>query len=462
MKNLILFILIASLLGCTKNNGVIYHEATINNEGTDSIVPVSGGKVGDIKFAQATIAPNTFSTPVKVTITKYDDKEMIKFFDEMTQGVKEIMSKSNYFIKLSVDGLQPNKPVLVDIGVPAEILSKLSSNSVVQAYCQINEYSENEDFLDFLPVPTIESSDHKIVQVSVEAQDFVQNGKSMDAFIILVVAPKPFPGEFRIPQSVNEDECYKSRCISPLVDYFVTSNFALRRVHPVLKNIDGSPKVRPHNGSDLRANVNTLVHSVLDGDVLSAGTVKGFGNLIKIQHALSNGSITTYYAHLNSMTVKPGQHVKEGELIGLSGKTGNVDHEHLHFEMRYNNIPVDPNLFTNASSIQLESVTANPANLGQGVVCLIPDPNSGIIVRGNAFNHVIKYRDPYNKIKYTQLITQLKSLSTSPTYVYDMAGFDEKNMILNSIACKASNVIERAYILCKDKSKSNCVDVAYR
>jgi murein DD-endopeptidase MepM/ murein hydrolase activator NlpD len=65
----------------------------------------------------------------------------------------------------------------------------------------------------------------------------------------------------------------------------------------------------------------------------------GFGNLIIIRHY--NG-LETYYAHLSKILVKVNQVVKSGDLIALGGSTGRSRGPHLHFEIRYKDIPLDP------------------------------------------------------------------------------------------------------------------------
>ena len=56
---------------------------------------------------------------------------------------------------------------------------------------------------------------------------------------------------------------------------------------------------------------------------------------------------TTLYAKLSKINVKVNQYVKTGELIGLSGNTGKSTGPHIHFEIRKNNIPLDPQNFIN-------------------------------------------------------------------------------------------------------------------
>ena len=65
----------------------------------------------------------------------------------------------------------------------------------------------------------------------------------------------------------------------------------------------------------------------------------GYGNYTCIQHT---GSLSTCYGHQSSFAVSAGQSVKQGQVIGSSGNTGNSTGPHLHFETRINGSPVDP------------------------------------------------------------------------------------------------------------------------
>ena len=108
---------------------------------------------------------------------------------------------------------------------------------------------------------------------------------------------------------------------------------------------------QPHRAIDLRAAVGTPVYAAEDGTVDWVQTWDGrstsgdqsYGNLVRIRHADYNGGkLQTLYAHLKESKVKYGQAVKEGELIGYSGNTGNSTGPHLHFEVRLNGTRCNP------------------------------------------------------------------------------------------------------------------------
>lgn len=107
-----------------------------------------------------------------------------------------------------------------------------------------------------------------------------------------------------------------------------------------------------HQAIDMRALVGTPVMAAEDGTVeivyhwngkRTQGDTNSYGNMVKIRHANWNGgTVHTLYAHLNSITVKQGQVVKTGEIIGYSGNTGNSFGAHLHFEVRWKNKRTNP------------------------------------------------------------------------------------------------------------------------
>ena len=112
----------------------------------------------------------------------------------------------------------------------------------------------------------------------------------------------------------------------------ITSAFGPRN-HPVLN------RQRMHNGIDFGSGMNAEVYSAADGRVKLAQYSNSFGNWIIIEH--SNG-YTSVYAHLNSFNVKKGDMVSKGDLIGLTGSTGRSTGPHLHYEVRLNGTPVNP------------------------------------------------------------------------------------------------------------------------
>jgi len=109
-----------------------------------------------------------------------------------------------------------------------------------------------------------------------------------------------------------------------------------------------------HTGVDIEVAMRTPVHAAADGIVYSAEYNRGYGNLVTIDHG--NG-MRTWYAHLSEFEVIPGQEVRRGEVIALSGNTGRVTAPHLHFEVRVGGSPVNPYPYLQRSAILQQQVT---------------------------------------------------------------------------------------------------------
>jgi murein DD-endopeptidase MepM/ murein hydrolase activator NlpD len=94
-----------------------------------------------------------------------------------------------------------------------------------------------------------------------------------------------------------------------------------------------------HAGIDIAVPEGTPIRAADSGSVVIAAYTGGYGNYTCIQHT---GSLSTCYGHQSSFAVSAGQSVKQGQVIGYSGNTGNSTGPHLHFETRINGSPVDP------------------------------------------------------------------------------------------------------------------------
>ena len=99
-------------------------------------------------------------------------------------------------------------------------------------------------------------------------------------------------------------------------------------------------KAADGRGLDIAAPEGSAVHAAGDGEVLYASDeIASFGKMIVVRHA--DGYVTTY-AHLQDMAVTKGVQVKRGQILGKSGKTGDVKTPRLHFELRKGDASLDP------------------------------------------------------------------------------------------------------------------------
>jgi murein DD-endopeptidase MepM/ murein hydrolase activator NlpD len=97
-----------------------------------------------------------------------------------------------------------------------------------------------------------------------------------------------------------------------------------------------------HAGIDIANNLETPINSVADGVVIHASYAPYYGNLVIIDHDFGK---RTVYGHLMRIDVEVGDNVIKGQPIGLMGNTGRSTGSHLHYEVRENNVPVNPFLY---------------------------------------------------------------------------------------------------------------------
>lgn len=113
---------------------------------------------------------------------------------------------------------------------------------------------------------------------------------------------------------------------------WVTSPFG-RRISPFTGQVD------MHTGIDISGKVGTPIKAPAMGEVKFAGTDANYGKTVVISHG---SGLTTRYAHMNTITVREGDSVNRGDVIGELGNTGRSTGPHLHYEVRLNGVSVDP------------------------------------------------------------------------------------------------------------------------
>jgi len=107
-----------------------------------------------------------------------------------------------------------------------------------------------------------------------------------------------------------------------------------------LRNPTTASVPKNHTGTDIAAVTGTKIISATDGTVICTSSKGDFGNHLKIQV----NDVIILYAHCNKLYVKEGATIKQGQEIAEVGATGNTTGPHLHFEIRYQNRYVDPQL----------------------------------------------------------------------------------------------------------------------
>jgi len=132
----------------------------------------------------------------------------------------------------------------------------------------------------------------------------------------------------------------------PVVGGYISSVFGMR-IDPF------TGELSMHSGIDFAGSEGEAVDAVAAGVVTWAGDRSGYGNLVEIDHG--NG-YATRYGHNETILVHVGEVVKKGEVIALMGSTGRSTGPHVHFEVLYNGVAIDPARFVKAAGISQVAV----------------------------------------------------------------------------------------------------------
>jgi murein DD-endopeptidase MepM/ murein hydrolase activator NlpD len=139
-------------------------------------------------------------------------------------------------------------------------------------------------------------------------------------------------GEVAAAMAQRSDSWASIPTVRPLYGAIVTSRYGLRR-DPFNRHL------AYHLGVDLLAPYGTPVRATAGGLVVRAGRASGYGQMVEIDHG--NG-LHTRYAHNSRLAVEEGIYVRRGQILAYVGSSGRASAPHLHFEVRLNGVPVNP------------------------------------------------------------------------------------------------------------------------
>jgi murein DD-endopeptidase MepM/ murein hydrolase activator NlpD len=126
--------------------------------------------------------------------------------------------------------------------------------------------------------------------------------------------------------------------IPPTAGY-LSSGFGVR-VSPFSRsNEAGDGLLGYHTGIDISNALDTPIQATADGEVVEAGWMDRYGWGVRVRHTDDQ---ETLYGHMNHLNVKVGQKVSRGDILGAMGRSGNATGVHLHYEVRRNGKPVNP------------------------------------------------------------------------------------------------------------------------
>ncbi len=128
----------------------------------------------------------------------------------------------------------------------------------------------------------------------------------------------------------------------PTKSKFIASKFGMRW-HPIYNDL------REHTGIDLGGAYGDDIYAAAAGTVIFSRYNSGYGYTVRIDHG---DGIKTVYAHASRLLVKEGETVEKGQLIAKVGSTGVSTGSHLHFEVRIDNVPVDPLPFISTGEVE--------------------------------------------------------------------------------------------------------------
>lgn len=165
----------------------------------------------------------------------------------------------------------------------------------------------------------------------VKAAYFLHNDKPFYAFEFQTDSVKGIIDYF----NENAKNLRRAFLKSPIkFQYRISSRYNLRRRIALYGN-----KIRPHKGTDFAANVGTPILATANGTVTKSSYTRGNGNYVKIRH---NATYETQYLHMKKRNAKVGQYVKQGDVIGWVGMTGNTSGPHVCYRFWKNGKQVDP------------------------------------------------------------------------------------------------------------------------
>jgi murein DD-endopeptidase MepM/ murein hydrolase activator NlpD len=154
--------------------------------------------------------------------------------------------------------------------------------------------------------------------------------------IIIISEAKDVPVTSRLsvqPKMLAGSANLNMPSIWPVAGTFGKSGFGIRR------NPFGGSSTEFHKGQDISAPYGASVIATADGTVVIAGWLRGYGQVVYIDHG--NG-ISTRYGHLSRIDVMVGQTIKRGQQLGLVGSTGRSTGPHLHYEVRLDGQATNP------------------------------------------------------------------------------------------------------------------------
>ena len=263
-------------------------------------VTVNNGKKKDIKLIKKMLVQIVVSLLIYLSFYIIQNNNYI-FSEDFLKKTNEILSYDMNFVQIYENVKQNVEQGINKIkGNNKEIIENSNENAIGGAEENIiNNTTQIQDSNEIQNNEQISEQDSETTQLSQEEQD-IANIKATTTFI------KPLEGK-------------------------ISSKFGQRE--PTTSNV---PK--NHTGVDIAADTGTKILAATGGEVVLASEEGDYGKHLKIQI----GEVSIIYAHCNSLYVKQGEQITQGQEIAEVGSTGNSTGPHLHFEIRISERTIDP------------------------------------------------------------------------------------------------------------------------
>jgi murein DD-endopeptidase MepM/ murein hydrolase activator NlpD len=176
------------------------------------------------------------------------------------------------------------------------------------------------------------SKEVMIAQLEHSKEDLMEINEEQEKALIDIATAKSQAKKERDAEKNRVLKPTKGKFAWPLPERFTISSSYGNRIHPITR------KKKMHAGIDIAAPKGTKILAAGKGEVIVAKYYGGYGNCVIVDH---NGK-WTIYGHMSKISVREGDQVDVGSVLGLVGSTGDSTGNHLHYEVRVNSVAVDP------------------------------------------------------------------------------------------------------------------------
>lgn len=268
---------------------------------------------------------------------------MIKF---IFLAFSMLMTMSVSAMTLPQQSAVPGGVVIVPVAVGIDAKPVVQYNKR-----QVMVLKQNEQWLAVVGVP---------LSAKIGSQTLTVKSSGKTTKISFVIADKAYPTqhiEIKDDGKVNPTNYDMKRIngekaiINAALEHWTEGDVALNFAWPIEGRVsglfgrrrvfNGQPR-NPHSGMDIAAPTGTEIHAPADGVIRNTGEYFFNGNTVFIDHGQG---LVTMFCHMNSIDVKAGQVIKQGDVIGTVGMTGRVTGPHLHLGVSLNDARVEPRLF---------------------------------------------------------------------------------------------------------------------